>query len=52
VNTQVLSTAFEEMQSWVTTNKLLLHQLNTRILLLGSPQQLQKLRWLKLLLLG
>src|ERR1043165_9985837 len=49
---QLLSAVFDEVQSWMASNKLLLNPSKTEFLLLGTPQQLKKFDWLKSLKLG
>src|ERR1043165_9610948 len=39
---QLLSAVFDEVQSWMASNKLLLNPSKTEFLLLGTPQQLKK----------
>ena len=49
---QLLSAVFDEVQSWMASNKLLLNPSKTEFLLLGTPQQLKKFDRLKSLKLG
>jgi len=49
---QLLSAVFDEVQSWMASNKLLLNPSKTEFLLLGTPQQLKKFDGLKSLKLG
>src|SRR5688572_29378429 len=49
---QMLSAVFDEVQSWIASNKLLLNPSKTEFLLLGTPQQLKKFDGLKSLKLG
>ena len=49
---QLLSAVFDELQSWMAANKLLLNPSKTEFLLLGTPQQLKKFDGLTSLNLG